>query len=114
MEICVSSTTAIQHALEGGADRLEVCGSLVEGGVTPSYGLLLVACEMAAEVDRRVEVVALVRPRGGDFVYSGWCPGPVGMQAEHQGEGVKKRMRLRRDVQRPVSVPKTPVCAALL
>lgn len=76
VEICAGSLPAVENALEGGADRIEVCSSLVEGGVTPSAGMIAATCAMAAEIgERDVEVVALIRPREGDFFYSGWSGG---------------------------------------
>ena len=52
-------------AVEGGADRIELCASLVEGGTTPSYGTIL-QCREAFNVN----LFPIIRPRGGDFLYS--------------------------------------------
>ncbi|TIM60416.1 MAG: copper homeostasis protein CutC, partial [Mesorhizobium sp.] len=46
-------------------DRVELCASLVEGGVTPSFGMVRAALELAA-----IPFHVIVRPRGGDFLYS--------------------------------------------
>jgi len=57
-----------------GVDRIELCSNLVDGGVTPSPGLILgaVECRDAVfhETGHLCRVNVLIRPRGGDFVYS--------------------------------------------
>ena len=64
-ELCAETIDACFAAKEGGADRIELCSALSEGGLTPSHGLLSAA---VAQSDLPVHV--LIRPRGGDFVYS--------------------------------------------
>jgi len=63
LEIAVTSLGGAQTALAGGADRVELCTALEIGGVTPSQGLT------EAVVATGLPVHALVRARGGDFVY---------------------------------------------
>jgi copper homeostasis protein len=65
VEISVESVERAVAAERGGASRLELCGSLEVGGVTPSVELMR---ETRARV--RLPIFAMVRPRGGDFVYS--------------------------------------------
>jgi copper homeostasis protein len=65
VEICVDDVAGARTAEACGADRVELCADLLEGGTTPSIGM--VATALAAV--RRVGVQVLVRPRGGDFVY---------------------------------------------
>jgi copper homeostasis protein len=65
IEICVENTDGLIAAQEGGADRVELCASLLEGGLTPSWGMILKAKEVAT-----IPFHVIVRPRGGDFLYS--------------------------------------------
>jgi copper homeostasis protein CutC len=66
VEIAVQDAAGARAALEGGADRLELCQALEVGGLTPSLGILE---SVLAAVDPLL-VNVLVRPRGGGFVYS--------------------------------------------
>jgi copper homeostasis protein len=64
-EICVEGIDGMLAAQEGGGDRVELCASLLEGGLTPSLGVVREALRLA-----KVPLMVMVRPRGGDFLYS--------------------------------------------
>ncbi|RYC17274.1 copper homeostasis protein CutC [Ciceribacter ferrooxidans] len=64
LEVCVDDPAGLAAAIEGGADRLELCSALTVGGLTPSHGL------MAHAAGSPVPVYALIRPRTGDFVFT--------------------------------------------
>lgn len=66
VEICVDHVEGARAAEAAAADRVEVCASLVEGGITPSIGMVRAVLRTV----RRVGVQVLIRPRGGDFRYS--------------------------------------------
>lgn len=65
-EVCTDSVAGVIAAEAGGAQRVELCADLLEGGVTPSIG----AIEAAVRVRTGIGVHVLIRPRGGDFVFS--------------------------------------------
>ena len=64
-EICVDSIAGVVAARDAGADRVELCASLIEGGTTPSLGMI----RRARQVDG-IGLHVIIRPRGGDFLYS--------------------------------------------
>ena len=65
LEVCAYSLEAAIAAQAGGADRVELCANPFEGGVTPSYGDIVLARQNLS-----LELYVLIRPRGGDFLYS--------------------------------------------
>lgn len=64
-EICANSVESCLAAQEGGAQRVELCAGIREGGTTPSYGEMAIARELLD-----IKLHAIIRPRGGDFLYS--------------------------------------------
>lgn len=65
LEICCYNVECAVAAERSGADRIELCSGQLEGGLTPSLGMLQLARERIT-----IPVHPIVRPRGGDFCYS--------------------------------------------
>lgn len=65
MEVCANSLQSALAAQEGGAIRVELCDNLSEGGTTPSYAQIAMAKKMLS-----IQVCPIIRPRGGDFLYT--------------------------------------------
>lgn len=65
-EVCANGVESCIEAQKGGADRVELCAGIPEGGTTPSYGEIMVARRVLTQT--RLHVI--IRPRGGDFLYT--------------------------------------------
>jgi copper homeostasis protein len=63
LEVCVDTPAGLAAAIEGGADRIELCSALALQGLTPAPGLIALAAEA------RIPIYPMIRPRNGDFVY---------------------------------------------
>ncbi len=66
IEICVDSLQSALLAQDAGASRVELCDNLPEGGTTPGYGTIV-----SARNNLSIGLHVIIRPRGGDFLYTG-------------------------------------------
>lgn len=65
LEICIDSIESAVNAQTAGANRVELCGNLLEGGTTPGWGTIV---SVRNNLDIGLNVI--IRPRGSDFLYS--------------------------------------------
>lgn len=115
IEVCVDSVASALAAQRGGAQRIELCSDLLEGGITPSLGLLQTLRSSVS-----IALHTIVRPRGGDFCYSdqefeimlrdieiaknaGACGVALGI-LDHSGHVDISRTRKLVELARPMSV----------
>lgn len=66
IEVCANSAASCVAAEQGGAVRVELCAGIPEGGTTPSYGEIVTARQAIG-----IQLNVIIRPRGGDFLYTG-------------------------------------------
>jgi copper homeostasis protein len=66
MEVCVDSYESALAAVQGGAQRIELCSSLDQGGLTPSLGLLTL---IRRRLPSELIIFIMIRCRPGDFIY---------------------------------------------
>ena len=65
IEIAVTDYASASSAVQGGANRIELCTALAEGGLTPSYALIEIC-----KNDFNIPIFPIIRPRAGDFLYT--------------------------------------------
>ncbi|WP_263350603.1 copper homeostasis protein CutC [Acidicapsa acidisoli] len=123
LEICVDSVESAIAAELGGAQRVELCSALSEGGLTPSLGLV-----RAVRSRISIGINVMIRPRGGDFLYSddefsvmrddlaisveagangvvfGLLTADGDVDVERTGRLVEEAMAVRRSTARPIEV----------
>ena len=90
MEVCVDSLESAIAAFKGGANRIELCSSLDEGGLTPTFGLY--KC-IKKHVPDEFKVFCMIRPRAGDFLYTD-------SEIECMEEDIKQFIELETDGQK--------------
>ena len=81
VEVCIDSVASALNAEQGGADRVELCDNLFEGGTTPSAGCIEVVRQYI-----KIGLQVIIRPRGGDFLYD-----------DFEFETMKKDIQLAKD-----------------
>ena len=69
-EVCAADLEDVIAAIDGGADRVELCRNLEEDGLTPDYETIKAAVGLARKAGRPFKVMVLVRSRPGGFVYT--------------------------------------------
>ncbi|MFN8689744.1 MAG: copper homeostasis protein CutC, partial [Cyclobacteriaceae bacterium] len=67
IEVVVYNIESALKAQAGGADRIELCDSPLEGGTTPSFGVI-----EGVRQNVSMDLYVMIRPRGGDFVYNNY------------------------------------------
>ncbi|MBC2268155.1 copper homeostasis protein CutC [Listeria sp. FSL L7-0083] len=67
-EACIENTTNLEKVIAAGANRVELCDNLAEGGTSVSYGVANYVAQVCHE--KNISVMAMVRPRKGNFIYT--------------------------------------------
>lgn len=67
-EVCVENFTNVPELIAKGAGRIELCDNLTVGGTTVSHGVAVVTINYCH--GKNIKVMTMIRPRGGNFIYS--------------------------------------------